>query len=893
MSAGTPGAFPGAGEQPGSPSMRQNPVGPSFPIEPSLAPNAFRASLLKRVETLAEERPATSSDVESELQQLQHDMGALAENDTRRTATLETDMPLPSDYPSDSGTRSCMHYLAKNQKAQDNRLDRTERKIDDLNATMIAFMNKITGFTRGQQAAQTAQATPAQETSAQVTPAQVTPTQAARAASMSIPINFQPSGRRRGDPTLPQQSVQEALYEDDFLPEHTSVRNSVEATDNTATRFYDASPVRRPPHRQPIVPPWRRARNRPLEPESDLERSPSPPPRSLRQASRPLSQRELSQPLSRPERSQALPRTYREPSSHQPRQQPPQWMPPPPGYPNAMPYVSPNAPQQQWYPPYAYGYPGYPPPGPPPFGPPPGYAQPPAGPLPPPAGPPPPPAGPQPPAGSQRPFQREGTSATHNTQRTNASRYPPLEPVAVIAANASADPTARGSTRDKLKPREQIGIFDPSYEDKEGLGLVFSGKDTIYTDINCFEECVLGILNDPRAPRDRQHEMLSVISQTFSGSCLRYWHGELTHADRQALLDAGMEAVMNALKERFAIERSIALKAYSETEISLRKLYRDNEALNNFFQKKIRWVRAMNLIAADNNNWDGALHQIWGSMPLEFRQNIKPPDEFDTLPDYMKHVNKTRGTLITMAEEAHGRAKFLGNTYGSSSQRPDSQRFDPRRSDIRRSDPRRSDKDRRNDRDRRGDRSNDRDKPYDKSKSNDKSKLRYDPKKDSRDKAHNVLPQEDSNPPSPRQRADFISSGTSHSHDSPSPRSDHSYYEDSNNVMPCGDRYEVPVSSALRSTCDACGTAFPTRNALFRHLGASRKCPADTIPAPRHPKEPITYTEDDVIVETPPEAADAITFGGYTHLRVNVRGAILDEDVELCVDTGTGRSIVA
>lgn len=55
---------------------------------------------------------------------------------------------------------------------------------------------------------------------------------------------------------------------------------------------------------------------------------------------------------------------------------------------------------------------------------------------------------------------------------------------------------ARGALRDKLKAREQIGIFDPLYEDKEGLGLVFSGKDTIYTDINCFEEYVLGILND-------------------------------------------------------------------------------------------------------------------------------------------------------------------------------------------------------------------------------------------------------------------------------------------------------------------------------------------------------------------------------------------------------------
>lgn len=45
-----------------------------------------------------------------------------------------------------------------------------------------------------------------------------------------------------------------------------------------------------------------------------------------------------------------------------------------------------------------------------------------------------------------------------------------------------------------LKPYKQINIFNPLHKDKESLSLVFFNKDIIYMNINCFKECILGIL---------------------------------------------------------------------------------------------------------------------------------------------------------------------------------------------------------------------------------------------------------------------------------------------------------------------------------------------------------------------------------------------------------------
>jgi uncharacterized CHY-type Zn-finger protein len=118
-----------------------------------------------------------------------------------------------------------------------------------------------------------------------------------------------------------------------------------------------------------------------------------------------------------------------------------------------------------------------------------------------------------------------------------------------------------------------------------------------------------------------------------------------------------------------------------------------------------------------------------------------------------------------------------------------------------------------------------------------------------------------------------------------------------------------------RRTCRCCRAVMPSRNALFRHLKTCEDAikgiirappealaPVKSIPAKESQTDSSTTVDVDYapsttykVREAPTEAiekADDSLLSSFTYLRIKARASPDGEDVEICVDPGTGRSII-
>jgi hypothetical protein len=84
------------------------------------------------------------------------------------------------------------------------------------------------------------------------------------------------------------------------------------------------------------------------------------------------------------------------------------------------------------------------------------------------------------------------------------------------------------SQGDKFKiKREDIGIFDPHYEDPHELGVVNGGKCTIYTDVYCFTERINSFLEDENTYLSAQSQIMSFFPTLLSGAAVIWWTSEV------------------------------------------------------------------------------------------------------------------------------------------------------------------------------------------------------------------------------------------------------------------------------------------------------------------------------------------------------------------------------
>ncbi|KAK4148603.1 hypothetical protein C8A00DRAFT_19593, partial [Chaetomidium leptoderma] len=201
-----------------------------------------------------------------------------------------------------------------------------------------------------------------------------------------------------------------------------------------------------------------------------------------------------------------------------------------------------------------------------------------------------------------------------------------------------------GDTRDprasrsdfKLK-RDDIGSFHPYYDDPADLGVVNDGKNIIYTDVHKFTKRIRTFTEDDFSQATEQ-QIIQFFPTLLGGAAVLWWSDELLDTRRRQLRSQGLESMLHALTNRFTPDAATATQSFNDAFLSLKEVAKDDSAISVFVQRKLRYARAMGILADDNTNWCGVMVQIWSSMELAIKQSLRAPSYFATLDDYMREI---------------------------------------------------------------------------------------------------------------------------------------------------------------------------------------------------------------------------------------------------------------
>ena len=94
--------------------------------------------------------------------------------------------------------------------------------------------------------------------------------------------------------------------------------------------------------------------------------------------------------------------------------------------------------------------------------------------------------------------------------------------------------TASSRSDSKIK-REDIGQFNPSFDDTYGIGVVNDGKNTIFTDVHCFIERINTFLEDSETSVSAERQILSYFPSLLGGPATLWWTNEVTASRRTEL----------------------------------------------------------------------------------------------------------------------------------------------------------------------------------------------------------------------------------------------------------------------------------------------------------------------------------------------------------------------
>ena len=230
-----------------------------------------------------------------------------------------------------------------------------------------------------------------------------------------------------------------------------------------------------------------------------------------------------------------------------------------------------------------------------------------------------------------------------------------------------------GSKSDSIKiKREEVGQFNPLYEDPDDLGVVADGKNLIYTDVHCFIDRINTFMEDATTRHDAERQILGMFQTLLGGSAVMWWTNELTAERRAQLRKMGLEYILQELRTRFDTDAGTATRRFNDGTVTLKDIAKDDMALSQYVQKMLRYARSAGLLNNNNSNWHGPMMTIWSNMDIKIRQYLRPPDQDDgqSLADYMRQVEKARAILLAAAHDIY--PQYAKKKPGkSSSSKPD------------------------------------------------------------------------------------------------------------------------------------------------------------------------------------------------------------------------------
>ncbi|KAK7750468.1 hypothetical protein SLS62_007547 [Diatrype stigma] len=241
--------------------------------------------------------------------------------------------------------------------------------------------------------------------------------------------------------------------------------------------------------------------------------------------------------------------------------------------------------------------------------------------------------------GSRSPDRRDDFSDTHH--------YP-----------ASQNQSSSGH---KLK-KNDIGIFDPHEPDPEGIGLIPTKTPIIFTDAYAFRDRINSFLEDRASRADYERQLLTLFQTLLAGPAVVWWNSELQEFNRTQLRATGIQAMLSALINRFRPDAAMATAQFSSSYFVLRDLAENENALQTYVMKKLRWARAMGTLADNNVNWYGVMMQVWSHTDLAVKQYLRQPLQHETLEMYMLQVEQSKATLLALASQKYPAQARSGNS---------------------------------------------------------------------------------------------------------------------------------------------------------------------------------------------------------------------------------------
>jgi hypothetical protein len=458
----------------------------------------------------------------------------------------------------------------------------------------------------------------------------------------------------------------------------------------------------------------------------------------------------------------------------------------------------------------------------------------------------------------------------------------------------------------KIK-RDDIGTFDPHYDDPHDLGVVTDGKSVIFTDVYCFHERVETFLDSEDTRDGHTRQILELFQTLLGGPAILWWNNEITSQQRRNLRSRGLKDMFEALIRRFSPDPAIATLNFNARVLTLRDIARDEHSLLQFIQTKLRYAKAMGTLTPDNVNWHGTMIQIWSHMDLDIRHYLRPPSRHETLTDYMLQAEQSMSMLLTSAIDRHP-YEMRHNKSVKFAVKP----FDPSRSvrhfsrsDSNRRPDRRDRDDHGNERDR--DRRDNRDRRRDNDRHRHQSRDRKDDTREDKDRGEERDRNDRRRERDGRERrvhwkdvpkrTYVVDSGSDadKANESASNESDDnsSSASEACNVV-------TETTDSLRRTCNRCQKIFETRNKMFRHVYGNKDhdvpgCQATPPPPKIDPVNLIDVDLDNVeIIEEKPPKPTSAQRGSFTNMKMKIRST--DKSVkdlfEICVDTGTGKDMI-
>lgn len=118
------------------------------------------------------------------------------------------------------------------------------------------------------------------------------------------------------------------------------------------------------------------------------------------------------------------------------------------------------------------------------------------------------------------------------------------------------------NNQNKLR-REEVGVFDPEYEDPQDIGMVTVGKDLVFTDVWTFIDR-LESFKDGENNQEMEASILRMFPTLLQGAAIYWWTNELSATKRQAMRSEGYKRVLDVLSQRFSMEPTRATRKFRE-----------------------------------------------------------------------------------------------------------------------------------------------------------------------------------------------------------------------------------------------------------------------------------------------------------------------------------------